>query len=85
MKQIIKLNNKKLTEIIKESVSKMVTEANNRREIADQVAKEILGTDTFEEFYSNTGFMVGSRDYYLMSKYFERLAEIEEQNKTKNK
>lgn len=84
MKQTIKLNNKKLTEVIKESVSRLITEANNKREIANQVVREILGTDSFEEFYRNTGFWVGARDFHLMSEYFKKLAEIEEQNNNQN-
>ena len=67
MKQTIKLNSEKLSKIIKESVNRILTEANNKRELANQVAREILGTDSFEEFYKKTGFMVGSRDYYLIS------------------
>ena len=67
------------SKIIKESVNRILTEANNKRELANQVAREILGTDSFEEFYKKTGFMVGSRDYYLMSEYFKKLAELEQQ------
>ncbi len=85
MKQIIKLDNNKLSVLIKESVSKILTEANNKREIANQLAREILGTNSFEEFYKNTGFWVGARDFYLMSEYFKKLAEIEEQNNQNNK
>lgn len=79
MKQTIKLDNKKLTKLIKESVTNILTETFNKRELSNQVAREILGTDTFEEFYRNTSLMVGARDLYLMSKYFERLAELTSQ------
>ena len=79
MKQTIKLNNEKLSKIIKESVNRILAEANDKRELANQVAREILGTDSFEEFYKNTGLMVGARDYYLMSEYFKKLAELEQQ------
>ena len=51
MKQTINLNSEKLSKIIKESVNRILTEANNKRELAKQVAREILGTDSFEEFY----------------------------------
>lgn len=78
MKQTIKLNSEKLSKIIKESVNRILTEASDKRELANQVAREILGTDSFEEFYKKTGFMVGSRDYYLMSEYFKKLAELEQ-------
>ena len=37
------------------------------------------GKYTFEEFYKNTGFMVGARDYYLMPEYFKKLTELEQQ------
>ena len=83
MKQTIKLNSEKLSKIIKESVNRILTEANNKRELANQVAREILGTDSFEEFYKKTGFMVGARDYYLMSEYFKKLAELEQQANNK--
>lgn len=79
MKQTIKLNSEKLSKLIKENINRVLTEANNKRELANQVAREILGTDSFEEFYKNTGFMVGARDYYLMSEYFKKLAELEQQ------
>ena len=79
MKQTIKLNSEKLSKIIKESVNRILTEANNKRELANQVAREILGTESFEEFYKNTGLMVGAIDYYLMSEYFKKLAELEQQ------
>lgn len=85
MTQTIKLNNNKLSALIKESVSKILTEANNKREIANRLAREILGTNSFEEFYKNTGFWVGAKDFYLMSEYFKKLAEIEEQNNQNNK
>ena len=83
MKQTIKLNSKKLSKIIKESVNRILTEASDKRELANQVAREILGTDSFEEFYKKTGFMVGARDYYLMSEYFKKLAELEQQANNK--
>ena len=83
MKQTINLNSEKLSKIIKESVNRILTEANDKRELANQVAREILGTDSFEEFYKKTGFMVGSRDYYLMSEYFKKLAELEQQTNNK--
>ena len=79
MKQTINLNSEKLSKIIKESVNRILTEANDKRELANQVAREILGTDSFEEFYKKTGFIVGSRDYYLMSEYFKKLADLERQ------
>ena len=74
---------KNIAKIIKESVNRILTEANDKRELANQVAREILGTDSFEEFYKKTGFMVGSRDYYLMSEYFKKLAELEQQANNK--
>lgn len=83
MKQTIKLNSEKLSKIIKESVNRILTEASDKRELANQVAREILGTDSFEEFYKKTGFMVGARDYYLMSEYFKKLAELEQQANNK--
>ena len=79
MKQTINLNSENLSKIIKESVNRILTEANDKRELANQVAREILGTDSFEEFYKKTGLMVGARDYYLMSEYFKKLAELEQQ------
>lgn len=79
MKRTIKLTNENLSKIIKENVTRVLIEANNKRELANQVAREILGTDSFEEFYKNTGFMVSARDYYLMSEYFKKLAELEQQ------
>ena len=79
MKQTIKLNSENLSKLIRENVNRVLTEANNKRELANQVAREILGTDSFEEFYKKTGFMVGARDYYLMSEYFKKLAELERQ------
>lgn len=79
MKNRIKLTENNIRDIIKESVTNIMTEAYNQRQIADQVAKEILGTDTFLDFYRNTGVMVGARDLYLMQQYFKRLAEIESQ------
>ena len=79
MKRTIKLNSENLSKIIKESVNRVLTEDNNNRELANQVAREILGADSFEEFYKKTGFMVGSKDYYLMSEYFKRLAELKQQ------
>ena len=66
-----------MNQIITESVRNVISEANDKRELRNQLAKEILGTDTFEEFYKNTGFFVGAKDYYLMSEYFRRLAELE--------
>ena len=41
MKQTIKLNSEKLSKIIKESVNRILTEANDKRELANQVASEI--------------------------------------------
>ena len=79
MKQTIKLNSEKLSKIIKESVTRILTEASDKRELANQVAREILGADSFEEFYKKTGFMVGAKDYYLMSEYFKKLAELKQQ------
>ena len=79
MKQTINLNSENLSKLIRENVNRVLTEANNKRELANQVAREILGTDSFEEFYKKTGFMVGARDYYLMSEYFKKLAELERQ------
>lgn len=81
MKQTVKLNRNKFSNLIKESVSKVLTEAIDKQEIAKQVAREILGTDSFEEFYKKTGFWIGAKDCYLMSEYFKKLAELEEQNK----
>ena len=81
MKQTVKLNRNKFSNLIKESVSKVLTEAIGKQEIAKQVAREILGTDSFEEFYKKTGFWIGAKDCYLMSEYFKKLAELEEQNK----
>ena len=83
MKRTIKLNSENLSKLIRESVNRVLTEANNKRELANQVAREILGTDSFEEFYKNTGFMVGARDCYLMSEYFKKLAELEQQANNK--
>ena len=83
MKRTIKLNSENLSKIIKESVNRILTEASDKRELANQVAREILGTDSFEEFYKKTGFMVGARDYYLMSEYFKKLAELEQQANNK--
>ena len=79
MKRTIKLNSENLSKLIRESVNRILTEANDKRELANQVAREILGADSFEEFYKKTGFMVGARDYYLMSEYFKKLAELEQQ------
>lgn len=79
MKRTIKINSENLSKLIRENVNRVLTEANNKRELANQVAREILGTDSFEEFYKNTGLMVGARDYYLMSEYFKKLAELEQQ------
>ena len=79
MKQTINLNSENLSKLIRESVNRILTEANDKRELANQVAREILGTDSFEEFYKNTGLMVSARDYYLMSEYFKKLAELERQ------
>ena len=81
MKQTVKLNRNKFSNLIKESVSKVLTEAIDKQEIAKQVAREMLGTDSFEEFYKKTGFWIGAKDCYLMSEYFKKLAELEEQNK----
>ena len=83
MKRTIKLTNENLSKIIKENVTRVLIEANNKRELANQVAREILGTNSFEEFYKKTGFMVGSRDYYLMSEYFKKLAELVQQTNNK--
>ena len=83
MKRTIRLPNENLSKIIKENVTRVLIEANNKRELANLVAREILGTDSFEEFYKNTGFMVGARDYYLMSEYFKKLAELEQQANNK--
>ena len=83
MKQTINLNSENLSKLIRESVIRILTEANDKLELANQVAREILGTDSFEEFYKNTGFMVGARDYYLMSEYFKKLAELEQQTNNK--
>ena len=69
--------------MIRENVNRVSTEASDKRELAKQVAREILGTDSFEEIYKNTGFMVGARDYYLMSEYFKKLAELEQQANNK--
>ena len=79
MKRTIKLNSENLSKLIRENVNRVLIEANNKRELANQVAREILGTDSFEEFYKNTGLMIGARDYYLMSEYFKKLAELEQQ------
>ena len=81
MKRTIKLNSENLSKLIRESVNRILTEANDKRELANQVAREILGTDSFEEFYKKTGFWIGAKDCYLMSEYFKKLAELEEQNK----
>ena len=83
MKWTIKLNSENLSKLIRENVNRVSTEANDKRELAKQVAREILGTDSFEEIYKNTGFMVGARDYYLMSEYFKKLAELEQQANNK--
>lgn len=66
-----------MNQIITESVRNVISEANDKRELRNQLAKEILGTNTFEEFYKNTGFFVCAKDYYLISEYFRRLAELE--------
>ena len=79
MKQTINLNSENLSKLIRESVNRILTEANDKRELANQVARDILGTNSFEEFYKNTGLMIGARDYYLMSEYFKKLAELERQ------
>lgn len=79
MKRTIKINSENLSKLIRENVNRVLTEANNKRELANKVAREILGTDSFEEFYKNTGLMVSARDYYLMSEYFKKLAELEQQ------
>ena len=79
MKRTIKINSENLSKLIRENVNRVLTEANDKRELANQVAREILGTDSFEEFYKNTGLMVSARDYYLMSEYFKKLAELEQQ------
>ena len=84
MKQTIKLTEDKIRTIVKETITNVITEAANHRELMNQVAKEVLGTDTFEEFYRNMGLMVGARDYYLLSQYFKRLAEIEKQQEQNN-
>ena len=83
MKRTIKINSENLSKLIRENVNRVLTEANNKRELANKVAREILGTDSFEEFYKNIGFMVGARDYYLMSEYFKNLAELEQQANNK--
>lgn len=79
MKRTIKINSENLSKLIRENVNRVLTEANNKRELANKVAREILGTDSFEEFYKNTGLMVSARDCYLMSEYFKKLAELEQQ------
>lgn len=75
-KNTIKLFEKKLRTIIKEDIRNIMNEVANRKEIANQVAREILGTNSFEEFYKNTGLMVNATDFELMSRYFKRLSEL---------
>ena len=73
MKRTIKLNSENLSKLIRESVNRILTEANDKRELANQVAREILGTDSFEEFYKNTGLMVGARDYYFPTRFLVKV------------
>ena len=77
----LKISDARMTEIISESFRNVVRESNDQRELRNQLAREILGTDTFEEFYKRTGFWVGAKDCYLMTEYFRRLAELESQQK----
>ena len=75
----IKLNNMQLQEIINESVNRYINEAYNRKERERQVAQETLGTNSFEEFYRNTGFWVSAEAMHRMSEYFRVMAEKTQQ------
>lgn len=71
----IKLNNTQLKEIVNECVNRYINEAYDRKELERQVAQETLGTNSFAEFYRNTGFWVSAEAMYRMSEYFRIMAE----------
>lgn len=75
----IKLNNTQLQEIINESVNRYINEAYDRKELERQVAQEVLGTNSFADFYRNTGFWVSAEALHRMSEYFRIMAERTQQ------
>ena len=78
------INENQFIQVIEQTVRNMMNEAYDRKELESQIAQEVLGTSTFEDFYKNTGFWVGSRDYALMQEYFRRLKEATQEMENKH-
>lgn len=86
---VMRISETQLKKLIKEQVEETLLEFENKRkeqdEIERQIAREILGTDSFDEFYGNTGYFVGARDFAKMQEFFRRLKEIAKQREEKEK
>lgn len=75
----IQISENKLKRLIREAVEDTIEDTNAENEIRHKLARKILGTDSFEEFYRNTSFFVSPYDLHRMSKYFDELAKAQEQ------